>query len=196
MRLLKQKVNVLTMLILLTSCRIREGSTDGLQLVKVDDKYEVELPNSFTKRANLYDEASLQYANNRSEVFVAIIDEDRDETNDILYEVLKDSLANTSKKAFLKSFSLNDYFNICKKGWSDAKMMYPAPKEIKKVMINDRPAFVVETTENVNGNEVYYIVAILETDKAYYQIFTWTLDSKKDKYSQQMKDIINSFDEL
>ena len=114
----------------------------------------------------------------------------------MLYQVLKDSLHIKNKKAFVKSFGLKDYFSICKKGWAEAKMMRPTDKQITETTINKYPAVVVETTETVNGIGVFYVVAIVETKKTYYQVFTWTLASKKEKNYQQMKDIINSLKEL
>ena len=75
-------------------------------------------------------------------------------------------------------------------------MMRPTAKQITETTINKYPAIVVETTEEVNGIGVFYVVAIIETKKTYYQIFTWTLANKKEKHYQQMKEIINSFKEL
>ena len=64
----------------------------------------------------------LQYGDRKTDFFVAVIDENRSEVNDMLYEVLKDSLHIRSKNAFAKSLSLKNYFEICKKGWAEAKL--------------------------------------------------------------------------
>ena len=87
-------------------------------------------------------------------------------------------------------------YNVCYQGWVEAKMMRPSAAKITTTTIHRLPAMVVETTEQVNGNKVFYIVAVVETEKTYYQIFTWTLDSKKTQNEQQMKEIISSFREL
>jgi len=179
-----------------TACRISENSTESSQVVNIEDKYEVKLPNSLTNQNNLYEQASLQYGDRKTDFFVAVIDENRSEVNDMLYEVLKDSLHIRSKNAFAKKFKLENYFEICKKGWAEANMMRPTAKQITETTINKYPAIVVETTEEVNGIGVFYVVAIIETKKTYYQIFTWTLANKKEKHYQQMKEIINSFKEL
>ena len=74
--------------------------------------------------------------------------------------------------------------------------MRPSAAKITTTTSHRLPAMVVVTTEQVNGNKVFYIVAVVETEKTYYQIFTWTLDSKKTQNEQQMKEIISSFREL
>ena len=184
MKRLKRNLHFIFVFLLATACRVSDTSSEATQVVKVEDRYEMTLPNSLTSQNNLYEEASLQYGNGKSELFV------------VLYQVLKDSLHIKNKKAFVKSFGLKDYFSICKKGWAEAKMMRPTDKQITETTINKYPAVVVETTETVNGIGVFYVVAIVETKKTYYQVFTWTLASKKEKNYQQMKDIINSLKEL
>ena len=196
MKRLKRNLHFIFVFLLATACRVSDTSSEATQVVKVEDRYDMTLPNSLTSQNNLYEEASLQYGNGKSELFVAVIDEDRKELNEVLYQVLKDSLHIKNKKAFVKSFGLKDYFSICKKGWAEAKMMRPTDKQITETTINKYPAVVVETTETVNGIGVFYVVAIVETKKTYYQVFTWTLASKKEKNYQQMKDIINSLKEL
>ena len=139
---------------------------------------------------------SLQYANPKEAFFVAVIDDNREELTEALFELLKDKLGVQTKKAFAERFRLKDYFDVCYQGWVEAKMMRPSAAKITTTTIHRLPAMVVETTEQVNGNKVFYIVAVVETEKTYYQIFTWTLDSKKTQNEQQMKEIISSFREL
>ncbi len=196
MKSLSNKLPFIAIFFLCTACRVGESSAEPFQVVKVEDKYEVKLPNSLTNQDNLYEQASLQYGNRKADFFVAVIDENREEVYDVLYEVLKDSLRVKSKKRFAKKFHLKDYFNICRKGWVEAKMMQPSPKQITETTLNKYPAMVVETTESINGIAVFYVAAVVETPKRYYQIFTWTLESKKGKHYEQMKDIISSFKEL
>ena len=190
------KLHFIALFLLTTACRVSENSTEPSQVVNIEDKYEVKLPNSLTNQNNLYEQASLQYGDRKTDFFVAVIDENREEVNDLLYEVLKDSLRIRSKKAFAKKFKLRNYFEICRKGWAEANMMRPTAKQITETTINKYPAIVVETTEEVNGMGVFYVVAIIQTKKTYYHICTWTLANKKEKHYKQMKEIINSFKEL
>jgi hypothetical protein len=60
MKRFNQKLPFIFILLLLVSCRATETS---VQVVKVEDKYEMKLPTSLTYQNNLYDQASLQYAN-------------------------------------------------------------------------------------------------------------------------------------
>ena len=190
------KLHFITFFLLATACRVSENSSETSQVVNIEGKYEVKLPNSLTNQNNLYEQASLQYGDRKTDFFVAVIDENREELDDVLYEFLKDSLKIRSKKGFAKKFKLKNYFEICKKGWTDANMMHPTAKQITETTINKYPAIVVETTEEMNGMGVFYVVAIIQTKKTYYQIFTWTLANKKEKHYKQMKEIINSFKEL
>ena len=193
MKRFNQKLPFIFILLLLVSCRATETS---VQVVKVEDKYEMKLPTSLTYQNNLYDQASLQYANPKEAFFVAVIDDNREELTEALFELLKDKLGVQTKKDCTKRFRLKEYLDVCYEGWVEAKMMRPSAAKITTTTIHRLPAMVVETTEQVNGNKVFYIVAVVETEKTYYQIFTWTLDSKKTQNEQQMKEIISSFREL
>ena len=57
MKRFNQKLPFIFILLLLVSCRATETS---VQVVKVEDKYEMKLPTSLTYQNNLYDQASLQ----------------------------------------------------------------------------------------------------------------------------------------
>ncbi len=99
------KLHFIALFLLTTACRVSENSTEPSQVVNIEDKYEVKLPNSLTNQNNLYEQASLQYGDRKTDFFVAVIDENREEVNDLLYEALKDSLRIRSKKAFCQKSS-------------------------------------------------------------------------------------------
>lgn len=99
------KLHFITFFLLATACRVSENSSETSQVVNIEGKYEVKLPNSLTNQNNLYEQASLQYGDRKTDFFVAVIDENREELNDVLYEVLKDSLKFVAKKVLLKSSS-------------------------------------------------------------------------------------------
>ena len=151
MKRFNQKLPFIFILLLLVSCRATETS---VQVVKVEDKYEMKLPTSLTYQNNLYDQASLQYANPKEVFFVAVIDDNREELTEALFELLKDKLGVQTKKAFAERFRLKDYFDVCYQGWIEAKMMRPSAAKITTTTIHRLPAMVVETTEQVNGNKV------------------------------------------
>ncbi|MFZ4401317.1 MAG: serine/threonine protein kinase [Bacteroidales bacterium] len=54
---------------------------------------------------------------------------------------------------------------------------------------------VYETGGNLNGNSVYFMLALIKSKKKYYQVNIWTLASQKDTYNKDMWKILKSFKE-
>ena len=53
------KLHFIALFLLTTACRVSENSTEPSQVVNIEDKYEVKLPNSLTNQNNLYEQASI-----------------------------------------------------------------------------------------------------------------------------------------
>jgi len=158
--------------------------TEKIETVTVPGKYTVELPGFLSKATTLHDDASLQYQNTFKEFYVVIIDEPK--------------LAFTSvAEGAGYSPDLQGYFDILtdsfQKNSTDAKI-----ENKKDIQINGLKgkSFTSEATLEENNIEVFYKVAYVEGKNEYYQIVTWTLKDSKEKYSQQMDQIISSFKEL
>ena len=73
--------------------------------MNIEDKYEVKLPNSLTNQNNLYEQASLQYGDRKTDFFVAVIDENREEVNDLLYEAFERFATHSQQKRLLPKSS-------------------------------------------------------------------------------------------
>ncbi|RZJ53417.1 MAG: hypothetical protein EOO45_31210, partial [Flavobacterium sp.] len=75
-----QLLSLLFLAILFTSCDEKK------QTVKIEDKYSVELPSSFSKATGLNEDASLEYQDLLKQLYVIVIDEQKSEFSRILDE--------------------------------------------------------------------------------------------------------------
>ncbi len=59
--------------------------------------------------------------------------------------------------------------------------------------INGAPALEYELEGNITNERVWYRLAVVEGKQHYYQILGWTILQRKDKYGQDIADMIRSF---
>lgn len=171
-------------LLLLVSC----GDDEKTETVKIGGKYLLELPSYLTKTKGLNDDASLEYQNAIRELYVVVIDEDKAELQKVLdenelYDIYPNDLDGYTKlvtENFEKGFSLDNP---------------PVSKDIK---INGLSAKVMSFEGKVDGIQkmVYYKMAFVEGKNRYYQVMTWTLAERKEKYEPVMQKMIDSFKEM
>ncbi len=156
--------------------------------IKVDSGgYKISIPKHMTVSTELNDDASLQYQDIYKELYVIVIDE--------------------PKTDFIKTFSdpeLNEYndkltpeknYRMVQMKSMKEKMTMKNEPGIKKQTINGLDAEVVDFTGTVEGveSDIYYKLAFVEGTKNLYMIMTWTLDSDKNKNSEEMDQMIQSF---
>jgi hypothetical protein len=125
----------------------------------------------------------LQYQNLFQEFYVIILEEKKKDLEDVF--VSKSILSN----------DLDGYFELIttdmKKKLKDTDF-----SKIHTCKINNLKAkkFILET--KLEGIDIYYQFAFLESKSKYYQIVVWTLLSKKVQNAPKMEKLINSFKEL
>lgn len=180
-RTLSLKFTLLLFTIITLSC----SNNNEVRSIEIGNRYSLKIPSFLTKVNNLNEEASLQYQHAWKELYVIVIEDPKEEVE------------NTFKKLDLPSNFSNDLegytnmvlFNMTENTNSDSD-------KYETIKINQLPAKIIETTENIDGINIYYNVAVLEGKEKYYQIFTWTLASKKQEHKLKMDRIIQSFQEI
>lgn len=73
----------------------------------------------------------------------------------------------------------------------NGKVSIPGRQEI-----NGNKALVAEITGVLNGIDVFYKLAVIETNKKFYQVLTWTRADRKEKYEKDLVKIIESVKEI
>lgn len=163
-------------LILITFSMISCDSKQEYQTVTIEHKYSIELPSFLSEVNNLNPEASLQYQNPLREFYVLVLDE------------AKADFPN------LAAIDLDGYNNLLRNNL-ESSIGNPVFSPTRDTLINGLKAKMFSLSGTTQGLDIHYEFAYLESDKNFYQILTWTLLNRKDKFLPDMKKIIASFKE-
>lgn len=166
---------------LLLSC----GKEKELQTVNIGNRYTIEVPVSYKKVKDLNEEASLQYQNALKEIYVIVIDEDK--------EVLAKAIDNNSLYDTYSN-DLNGYSRLITDGM-DASISVKKMPAFKDTIINGLTARVLSFDGLSSGYHVYWKLAFIEGNNRFYQVMVWTDFKNRNKSEKEMAAIINSFKE-
>lgn len=161
----------------LVSCDMKEEN----QTININDQYSLELPSHMSKASNLNEEASLQYQNILKELYVIVIDEPKKEVDGYL-------------ESSYKTTGLASYAQLLHDNFKQA-LEKPKFSEVQNSQINGLKAQMFSASGIVETYGIYYEMAYIEGNHSYYQVLVWTAEGQKEKYAQQMKDIIATFKE-
>jgi len=159
----------------LTSCGSQEIT---LSPKKVDGKYQIDVPDMLEEMKDLNELASLSYGKGGEELYMIVIDFDKDDLGDIasvgideFYQMAVDDLSGSIQEANVED---------------------PSEKKSEKMKV--RRGII---TGIFNGDiDIYYCVNVVKTDKAVYQMVMWTIEENAEKYRPVMDKAFDSFKEL
>ncbi|MFP2996216.1 hypothetical protein ABN763_09895 [Spongiivirga sp. MCCC 1A20706] len=162
--------------------------TSDFQEIKVLDQYSLSVPKYMKSTTILHDDASLQYMHALKETYVVVIDEDKSEMIEALKivssydeeESVIDNYAKFQSESIMQGLKVSDR------------------SEIKKVVVNGTSARVFELSGQLEDvpYEIKYILGFTEGEEDVYMIMSWTLDSRSERYSGTLRQIIKSFKEI
>lgn len=155
------------------------------QTVKIDGRYQMDLPAHMTKATGLNDAASLQYQNAVKEFYAIVIDEPK--------AVLEQSIFDNNLEG-VYSNDLNGYAKLITEGMKNNATLDSLPP-LKLTKINGLEARTIDVTGKIQNIRAYWKVAYVEGKSHYYQIMVWTLEDKKEQFEAHMDAAINSFKE-
>lgn len=168
--------------IILSSCQ----PSDAVKTVTVENRYSVSIPSFLTEVHNLNEDASLQYQHAWKEFYVIVIDESKEEMEKALtVNNLTGSYSN----------DVDGYANLLLKGFEQA-ISVSSKSDLVDTLVNGMPAKLITISGRAEGINAYYALAFIEGKKHYYQIMTWTLDSKEYEYKENMNRILYSLKEF
>lgn len=157
----------------LVSC----NSDTTYQTVKIKNKYSLELPDFLSEVSTLNEEASLQYQNPLREFYVIVLDEPKSEFPD------------------QESINLENFKAILRDGL-ETNLTNPKFSRDRDTVINGLKAKLFSLSDSSDNIPIYYQFAYIESENHFYQILTWTLEKRKDQFSDEMNKIIASFKEI
>jgi TonB family protein len=155
-------------------------------VVVIENRYSMEIPSFLSKATDLNDDASLQYKNIFSDLYIIVLDETKKEFSNILS---KNELASTFTDDF--------------EGYSEMLMAY----FLNEIATNNRPDFTDFTLNGLNakktsiestfqGHEMYIVIVFVEGKDRFYEIMAWTSKTQKEKHFLEIDKMINSFKEI
>ena len=175
-----------TALFLFLSSLFVACDSDSTQVVKVDHKYSLEIPSSMSENNDLNEDASLGYQNLFQELYIIVIDENKNE----YYDVIKEN--GLDEKYTL---NLEGYSNLILKNMTST-MKNPVISDPDLTKINGMDARTVSISGTVDGLDIYWVMSFIEGRKQFYQIMSWTLASKKESHKAKLEKMVRSLKEL
>ena len=169
-------------LLILTAC----SEMGKPQKVVIENRYSMEVPPFLVKATNLNKEASLQYQNIYFGFYVIVLDETKK-------EVCKSLTDNELGGDYTPDF--NGYCKLIFDNYLN-KIEIKNKSEISEYNINGLKAKKMTMDGKFEGVDAYFYISLIDGKDTFYQIMTWTLQDKKNKYSGVMEKMINTFNEL
>lgn len=154
--------------------------------VPINNQYAMRIPAMLSSTSRLNEDASMQYQNILRELYVIVIDEPIDEIKQAFSDFqLMD----------LDSMDLDGYAMLILDAFAD-NLSSHRTQGVVPAKINGLPARIAKVDARIQGHSVFYHIAIIEGEDHYYQIMTWTLASRKQRYAGVMNSMIQSFREI
>jgi hypothetical protein len=171
---MKKILAILLIVSVVAGCNLKKTN---FKEVKGKTNFTMQMPEYLTEVTDLNADASLQYSNTKEEVYLIVIDDSKEEL----------------KKADV-TYTLQQYFDFAAKNLEGSVSNYKLATPVSKT-INGNKALVGEITGKFQQYDVYYKIGAIESPKNFYQVVTWTMGDKKDKYAADMDTMIESLKE-
>ena len=154
-------------------------------LIKINNEYQIRIPNYMKKTEELHDEASLQFQNVFKETYLIIIDEPKDEFISV-FNMLGEYDSTLSV--------VENYRNIQLRFISE-NITSPEISEPTARKINGLDAELVELDGRVEGviYKVSYFLAFFEGDENVYMAMAWTISTRKDRFQDTFEKAFGTF---
>ncbi|CAD0001852.1 hypothetical protein [Flavobacterium chungangense] len=144
---------------------------------KAGHVFNISLPDYMNKTAGINTSSAIQYKSEVKEVYGFVIFDTKEELgylelnynsiNDFYEDFMKDFLTDEDKKEISKSVS----------------------KKIGENNFIESDATYFDKDANM---EIYYLIGIVETKKAFYKVLSWTSKEKKDTFKADFQKILYS----
>jgi len=159
------------------------------EAVEIEGLYSMKVPEFMTVTTQLQEDASLQYNNPYKEKYVTVLDESDEEITAFMtdYGVYDESKS-----------KLENYVDVRLNYLTESGISVISQTDMKSEMINGRKALSTIIDASVPGipEDITYYFTYVEGKEHYYMISAWTLLSRKDDYTDEVKEMTSSFKEL
>lgn len=179
-------------LILMQGCdATSSGGSSDLVEAKIKNSYSMMIPSNMTSTKELHDEASLQYMNELKELYVIVIDEEKDSIGSMLEELEGLEVFNKDRTLVGQMMDLQ----MLNMRMSSTIAEEQDEESLKVGQFDAMRKELVATVPGINES-VGYFLTMIEGKNHVYTVMQWTLASEKDNQRQMFKDMVQSFKEL
>ena len=179
---MKQFIIICISLFFVAACK----SSFRYKTVNFEDKYSLTIPAILTETDDINDDASMQFKNEFIEFYVLVFDESKDEINDFFMKV---------NLPEYYDMGLENYSNLIWESLNNNFEIYNYT-DFFDVDINGLPAKYVEFKGKFSDIDIYYSLTVIEGEKNFYQISSWTLTSMESRNKEKIDEIKFTFKEL
>lgn len=156
---------------------------------KINGLYSMKIPDFMTETTTLQPDASLQFNNPFKEKYITVLDETKEDV-----------------EAFQSDYGVGDDSKSALENYADMRLQYliesgitiKEQSKLKSSMINGRKALSTTIDAAVPGitEDITYYFTYVEGADHFYMISAWTLLSRKDDFTEEVKVMAESFKEL
>lgn len=171
----------LLFLVLLSSCN-ENSKNEKYEKKSVENKFSLLIPESLGKTNKLNSIASIQFENTNQDFYIMVLDESKD----AFAKAVNNNVYNSTA-------DLGGYYKVIVNHFKEITSKDFKVYNIEKKKINHSNAIVFSMSGINDGYPAFYRYAIIESNKRYYQIMSWTNTSQEQKYTDRMNKIIDSF---
>jgi hypothetical protein len=157
------------------ACKSIEAPDKPTVLTSPDGKFQLSVPNGWSKTTGLHDKADIQAANRSKEMFVIVLIENQED--------------------LAKDMTLDEFTDIARKSLM-SKYGSPEASALESVSINGNDAKQYELKGTKDNASVDIIVTTVKSPANYTQILAWTLPSKMSDSKDTLKKVTESFREI
>ena len=167
----------------------KEASDVNYKVKKINGLYSIKIPDFMTETSSLQPDASLQYNNPFKEKYITVLDESKDDV-----------------EAFRSDYGVSDDSKSDLENYADMRLQYLTESgieikdqtKLKASVINGHKALSTMIDATVPGidEDITYYFTYVEGADHFYMISAWTLLSRKDTYTAEVKVMAESFQEL
>lgn len=177
---MKKNISLL-FLLLLSSCN-ENIQNEKYEKKSVENKFSLLIPESLAQTNKLNTIASIQFENTNQDFYIMVLDES------------KDSFAKAvNNKVYNTTADLDGYYTVIVNHFKEITSKDFKVYNTEKKKINHSNAIVFSMSGINDGYPAFYRYAIIESNKRYYQIMSWTNVTQEQKYTGRMNKIIDSF---
>lgn len=147
--------------------------SSGINLFSKDKRISLKIPASLSENHEIVPSALIGAANLSTEVFVVVLDE--------------------SKSDFKPDTTLDQY---TQKLLANTKEMITESQqigEVKSLQVNNLPAAQFIVSGYVKGVKLAYVITVIESDKTFYRVLSWTMGDNLEKNKGLLMDISATF---